>query len=96
MRKYGFYLLLLSLSLLSCNKEEAGGSAITTSGLLQRQGATTYQYGTHTLSTATTFYVIQSSRVSLDPYIGQTVTVTGSRSAGVSGGPDLIEVETIQ
>ncbi len=91
-------LFLLSLSLVACKKEEGigGGPAIEISGTLQRQSGNSSGYGTHTLSTATTFYALQSSRVGLDPYIGRQVTVTGSIRTDSAGAPPLIIVETIR
>ena len=89
-------LLLLPLTFVSCNKEEVGGQAIEVSGTLQRQTGTISAYGTHTLSTATTYYALQSSRVGMDPYIGRQVTVTGNVVTDSAGGPPLINVETIR
>ena len=92
-----FLLLLLPLTFVSCNKEEVGGTAIETTGLLQRQNGTISSYGTHTLSTATTYYALQSSRVGLDSYVGRQVTVTGNVVPDtVAGRPPLINVETIR
>ncbi len=89
-------LFFAACTLLSCNKEEVGGFAVETSGTLQRQTGTISRNGTHTLSTATTFYALQSSRVGLDPYVGRQVTVTGNVVTDSAGGPPLINVETIR
>lgn len=86
-------LFILPLAVLGCVKVDAN-SEIVASGLLQEQGVTTYQYGTHTLGS----YALRSSSVNLDLYVNQQVTIRGQKVDGypVDGGPELIEVASIE
>ncbi len=85
-----FFLLSMSLMFNSCNK---GSDQLEITGTIQKQGITTYQYGTHTLAG----YALRSGTVPLDSYVGQVVTVIGHKIEGypVDGGPEYIEVEEI-
>ena len=78
----------------SCTNKENNNNLIETTDIIQKQGITTYQYGTHTNSD----YALRSSSVNLDDYVGQSVTVVGQKVEGypVDGGPDLLEVEKIK
>ncbi|MBZ9628852.1 hypothetical protein LB450_12125 [Psychroflexus sp. CAK1W] len=63
-------------------------------GLLQAQGITSYQYGTHTLQTKDSLYALKSERINLDNYIGKTITLTAEPIEGypVDGGPGYLNV----
>lgn len=79
----------------SCNKDNDDNSnAIEINGIIQKQGITTYQYGTHTISG----YALRSSSVTLDNYVNQEITVVGYKIDGypIDGGPDYIEVESVK
>lgn len=67
-------------------------------GLLQNQGMTSYQYGTHTLETKESFYALKSETVKLDNYIGKTVTLTAVIVDGypVDGGPKYLNVISVK
>ncbi|MBN2727614.1 MAG: hypothetical protein JXR53_00150 [Bacteroidales bacterium] len=84
------FVLVLSSLLQSCSKE---GARIEVSGVLQQQGITTYQYGTHICGG----YALRSNTIDLDVYVGQYVTVKGEKVPGypVDGGPDYLEVEEV-
>jgi hypothetical protein len=86
-----FFGLLIFLPTLSCSKNKG---EIKVSGTIQKQGITTYQYGTHTIAT----YALKSKSIDLDNYINQEVTIYGNKIEGypVSGGPEFIEVTTIK
>lgn len=86
--------ILICLSVSSCNKDENNAINVEANGTIQKQGITSYQYGTHVI----TGYALRSSTLDLDNYIGQTVTVVGYLVEGypLSGGPDYIEVEEIK
>jgi hypothetical protein len=69
-------------------------------GILERQGITTYQYGTHVLvdTEGKTLYALKSESLQLDLYIGKKVEVKG-RVLGdypVEGGPSYLEVIRIK
>ncbi len=63
-------------------------------GTIQQQGITSYQYGTHTLSTDGTFYALKSEAVNLDDYTDQEVTILAKKIEGypVDGGPEYLLV----
>lgn len=94
----GIQLLMIGIILFlvgtSCEKKNGNSNSVEITGTLQKQGITTYQYGSHVMAG----YALQSSTVNLDDYVNQNVTVTGYKIEGypIDGGPDFIEVETIQ
>lgn len=64
-------------------------------GTIQEQGMTTYQYGTHTITTANDdFYALKSDSVDLGTYVGKEVTITAEKIEGypVDGGPVYLKV----
>lgn len=63
-------------------------------GIIEPQGITSYQYGTHTIANDDTFYAIKSETVDLDDYVGKKVTVTAEKIEGypLEGGPDYLLV----
>jgi len=89
-----FVVIIICLSVISCNKDNSDPNPVEVTGTIQKQGITTYQYGTHTISG----YALRSSSVTLDNYVNQNVTVVGYKIEGypVDGGPDYIEVEKIK
>lgn len=86
--------ILICLLAISCDKDDINSKRIEIIGSIQKQGITTYQYGTHTISG----YALRSSSITLDDYINQNVTVIGYKIDGypVDGGPAYIEVEEIK
>lgn len=86
--------VIICLSAISCDKDDTNSKRIEITGTIQKQGITTYQYGTHTISG----HALRSSSIALDNYINQNVTVIGYKIDGypVDGGPDYIEVEEIK
>jgi hypothetical protein len=85
-----FLATLTTLSMFSCDKDKPESNNLEISGTIQKQGITTYQYGTHIIDG----YALRSSALDLDDYINQYVTVVGYKIDGypVDGGPDFIEV----
>ncbi len=76
------------------------GEAVTVTGVLQKQGMTTYQYGTHFIKDtgSGTGYALKSSRVNLDGYAGEEVTAYGTlamKAGELEGGPALIDVSRV-
>lgn len=69
-------------------------------GILERQGITTYQYGTHVLldKDGKTLYALKSESLQLDQYIGKSVEVKGKlvEDYPVDGGPAYLEVVRIK
>lgn len=81
----------------------SGGEAVTATGVLEKPDMTTYMYGTHAIADAETgeWYALGSESVDLDAYVGEEVTVTGTRVPGygngqVEGGPALLEVSGVE
>lgn len=78
------------------NKTPQGVSA---SGIIQQQGITTYQYGTHILVDVNgkTLYALKSDIIPLNKYIGRKVQLQGVPVEGypIEGGPEYLEVVTI-
>lgn len=72
-------------------------------GVLEKPGVTTYQYGTHAITDEASGnrYALQSQSVDLDAYVGERVTVSGAPVPGyqggqVEGGPDLLRVDQVE
>lgn len=86
--------IIICLSVISCDKDDINTDNVEITGTILKQGITTYQYGSHTISG----YALRSSSITLDDYINQNVTVVGHKIDGypVDGGPDYIEVEEIK
>ncbi len=88
----------------ACNKKtttsviECKGDCITVRGILQQQGMTTYQYGTHTISTAEgNAYVLKSDVLDLKKFEGKKVKLTAQNlHYTVENGPELYNVVAIK
>ncbi len=91
------FVFLILVSAISCNKEdvnEPNPNHLEITGILVRQGITTYMYGTHVLSG----YALRSSGIDLYDYEDQTVSIIGYKVEGypVDFGPEYIEVVEIK
>ena len=98
-------ILVLAIIFIACDKDQAknlpsahdpcdnisGLCEIT--GTIQKQGVTSYQYGTHVISN----HALRSNLVSLDDFIDRDVTIIGYKIEGypVDEGPVYIEVTDI-
>lgn len=99
-------MFLVALPLLfftaTCNQstgdKQEDPDQLTVSGLIEAQGMTSYQYGTHTLTNEETFYALKSETVDLDEYINKEVTITAQKISGypLSGGPEYLLVLEIK
>ncbi len=89
-------IILMSGLLLSCQKEESDIKKIT--GIISETGITTYQYGSHTISSDDGRFALRSSLVNLNDFVGEEKTIVGKLIDGypVDGGPEFIEVEEIK
>jgi hypothetical protein len=113
------YFLLVAffapLGFLSCSTPKAApqsnpetapakGSTRVATGVLERQGFTSYMYGTHTITDASSGirYALRSEDEGLlDSHAGQRVTVHGTLVPGyengqIEGGPPLLEVTRVE
>ena len=82
------------------NDQYGKGESVTVTGVIQKQGITSYQYGTHFIedTESGTGYALKSSRVDLDRYAGERVTVHGTvalEAGELEGGPALIDVSRV-
>jgi len=75
-----------------CKKEKTEQIEVT--GIIKIQGATTYQYGTQTITNSSNFYALKSDTYNLDTYVNQTVTIIGESISGYpfNGGPYYLNV----
>ncbi len=98
MKNLLLFLLLMGLSLTACQKEDLDPNdelaANELQGIVAVQGITTYQYGTHTFSTAENFYALRSETVVLDAYVGENIIIVFEKIEGypVDGGPEYLNV----
>ncbi|MCB0695913.1 MAG: hypothetical protein KDC07_01030 [Chitinophagaceae bacterium] len=102
-------LLLFATTLLvfssSCTKQESGftstackGGCVTKTGVISRQGPTTYQYGTHILTTNSgEEYILVSTIVDLDKRVEQKcIVLMEDLHYSAEGGPALYNVTVIR
>ena len=92
MKKLILLVSILTL-ILSCEKSITTSIPVEITGIIQKQGVTSYMYGTHVISG----YALRSNTILLDNYIDYNVTIVGYKIDGypVDGGPDYIEVTDI-
>jgi hypothetical protein len=69
-------------------------------GIIKSHGTTSYMYGTHVLvnDNGKTLYALRSNNIELDRHVGRKVKVSGYLIKGypVDGGPDFLDVESIE
>ena len=98
---FGSLLLLFTATCSKIPEEEGSASAIINetsmeiTGTIQEQGMTSYQYGTHTITTGNDeFYALKSEAVELESYVNKEVTIIAEKIEGypVDGGPEYLMV----
>jgi hypothetical protein len=94
-------LIIVTLILLTnqgCQSKKLASNQIEVSGILQKQGITTYQYGTHIIISNDKQYALKSSTIDLNNYQKQYVTIIGEKIAGypIEGGPEYLEVVKVK
>lgn len=70
-------------------------TAMEITGTIREQEITSYQYGTHTISTANEeFYALKSETVDLNDYLQKEVTIIAEKIEGypIEGGPEYLLV----
>ena len=104
-----FLMLILActLQVVSCQKKSdskpspailvISGESLTATGMLERQGYTTYMYGTHILKAdAGKWFVLESTTLNLDPFVGNRVTITAINTHyHAEIGPEMYNVSAI-
>lgn len=93
-------LLALGLGVAGCSSMKSGKDTLTyhLTGKIEKTGMTTYQYGTHTITTGDHTYALRSSSVDLNKFENKEVQLTGKKVPGypVENGPALIEVTSVK
>ena len=94
--KFISYLIapLFFIVITSCSSGNSQDSGLTYSGVIKPSGMTTYQYGTHTITTDDSFYALKSETIDLQDFEGESVTIKAKRIEGypLEGGPEYLEV----
>ena len=88
-------ILVIPIFIFSCNKT----STVKKTGNIQKQGITTYQYGTHILLVEEgTSFALKSETINLDDFINENATIKGNKIEGypVDGGPEYIDVVSVE
>lgn len=94
-------IISLSLLLIACTSQKNKNAKISMdeyTGLIQKQGITSYQYGTHTLETKDSLYALRSKTVDLDKFLGKTITLSAEPIEGypVDNGPVFLNVTEVK
>ena len=93
MKYFVSIILIASLAFFAaCEKDSLDPDEIK--GVIAVQGITTYQYGTHTLTTDAQFFALRSATIDLDQFVNQMVVIRYEKIQGypVDGGPEYLEV----
>lgn len=85
---------LILFGIQACQSKKLASNQIEVSGVIQKQGTTTYQYGTHVINSNDKQYALKSSSLDLNRYLKQNVTIIGEKIAGypIENGPEYLEV----
>lgn len=90
---------ILVILLTACGtSREVDPNLMVVEGVLKKQGITTYQYGTYTISGDDGFFALSSSEVDLEAYVDQEVEIRATKIAGypVDGGPVYLQVQEVK
>lgn len=90
--------LVTGLLFLTSTCDKTSDEHMEVKGIIEQQGMTSYQYGTHTITARDTFYALRSTKVDLDEYNGKEVKIYGNKIEGypIDGGPEFLEVKKIK
>ncbi len=93
-----FCLVLLAISCSKSKKDILSENQIEITGIIKAQGATTYQYGTHTIQENNVLYALTSTDLNLDNYLNKNKTIIATKKEGypISGGPIYLNVDKIK
>lgn len=96
------FLAFVIVSVQVCNADAADSTQvqmITVTGVLQKQGITTYMYGDYVVidHKSRTRYAIRKGKLSLERFVGRKVTIRGMPIKGypVDFGPVYIELHSV-
>jgi len=93
-----FNLLLLTFSCSNSKKNILTENQMEITGVIEKQGMTTYQYGTHVIQENNVLYALKSSKIDLNTYLNKKVTIIARKIEGypISGGPLYLSVEKVK
>ncbi|WP_139134284.1 hypothetical protein [Crocinitomix algicola] len=93
MKWFAALVMMLSFSLVSCEKEETD-EVILTGVLEKNDGITTYQYGEFFIGT----FALRSDKIDLLDYVNEKVQIKGDKIEGypIENGPEYLEVIEIE
>lgn len=82
----------------NCNNQNSGSTSMEITGIIELVGMTSWQYGTHTISTDDDFFALRSEKIDLAKYEGKKITIKGEKVEGypLDNGPVFIEVIEIK
>ncbi|MDT0687707.1 hypothetical protein [Autumnicola psychrophila] len=83
----------------ACSSTTGNGSTLLRiTGVVQASGITSYQYGTHTLTSEEKSYALKSTNIDLSKYEGETVKISAEKIKGypVENGPEFLNVQKIE
>ena len=96
-------LIILSLFIAigsSCTsmKESNTANRVTATGVVEKLGMSTFQYGTHILKGEHKTYALKAEGINLDLYVNKKVTIKGKKVKGypLEGGPELVDVTLVK
>ncbi|MDT0690808.1 hypothetical protein RM549_13500 [Salegentibacter sp. F188] len=90
---------ILILFTSTCSNTSGDNSALMeVTGTVEASGITSYQYGTHTLTSSEKKYALKSTNIDLSDYEGETVKISGEKIEGypVENGPEYLDVQKIE
>lgn len=92
MRKLFSGILIIACTLF-LNCRTTSENKIVASGIIQEQGITSYQYGTHIMH-GDVLYALKSDTIILDQFLGKNIKVEGYEMDGypIDNGPKYINV----
>jgi hypothetical protein len=96
--KFILFAVVITFTAQACQSKKIASNQIEITGAIQKQGITTYQYGTHIITSDDKLFALKSSTIDLNKYLKQNVTIIGDRIAGypIENGPDYIEVTSVK
>lgn len=82
----------------NCDNKTSNQNSMEVTGIIEPIGMTTWQYGSHTISTEEEFYALKSEKIDLTKFDGKRVTMKGIKVEGypVDNGPVFIDVQEIK
>ncbi len=91
-----FLPILMAICILGCSKEQPsqGDELLILQGVIEKQGITFYQYGSHVLVGEGEVFALTNEKINMDFFVGNEVEIRGEFIKGypVDGGPMYVKV----